>query len=591
MKKLLFYHNKLYIITFVLFFTFLCKSYSVEITSSVNRTKLGVTEQLTYTLTIKSSADIGQPQIVRPDFENFSLLRQSGPSTKQSITITQGVRQQTFERTFTFILLPKSIGSFEIKPAYMIVNGQRYNTDSHTITVVDKPIETPDYFIKAELSKEQAYIDEIIIYRVKLYYLKGIDRIEMLEMPSFSNFISENLIQSRDDINYHTQVYNGVNYNVQDIARLALFPLRSGEYTISPPTARAIIGDGFFRRQQSHVLRDNKPLTIEVLRPPAENRPENFSGSVGNIEIAMNVDNYKENIRIGEAINVKISIFGEGNLRSIRQPDLVNTEWLNIYEPTITEKQDIESDKIYFEKKFSYIMVPIRKGEFSLGPFEYVYFNPASNDYKTVSTKKYNFNVEEGDEEIIEQLTFASDRNQFQEGFHLQESLRFIKSDLSTIKNYNYFIKSKLFNIAISSTILVYLFYLISIKYYLIKSKNSVIIRRKKALKTANKVLKKSLEYLNAKKFNDFALEISKAIYTYTGDKFNLPASGLTTEKIKELLEKQNVPQTLIAEIITLIEKCDLIRFSSSSFSEEKLSDIYEIAIKTIIDVEKYLNN
>ncbi|HOL47396.1 MAG TPA: BatD family protein [bacterium] len=584
--------NKKIFILFICLYSYL---YALDFISEVNRTKLGLSEQLIYTIKIRAGDEIGNAQLVRPDFKGFRLIQQSGPSTMSSISIINGRMTRSYERTYTFVLIPEEIGEFTIQPAYLIIDNQKYQSQSHRITVIKEAVKIEDFFIKAEISKTECFVDEMLIYTIKLFYRRGIDNLELIKVSDFNNFIKENLIQTNNDREITTTEYNGVKYNVQNILKFALFPVKSGEYIIEEPVVRTIIGDGFFRPLSTNILRANEKFKIIVKSLPEQGQPKDFSGSIGKIKISLEVKNYKKEVKVGESIIALVKLYGEGNVKGIKLPVVRNNDWFNLYEPSITEKKEIVGTKITFEKELKYIVVPSKKGEYQLGPFEYIFFNPETKNYERAISKTFSFNVLPGDRDIIAQQIISTTSGtittpfESKESIMVKESLKYIKEDKKRLKNYSYLILSKNFIILESSGLIVFILCSIIKIINRIKEKKFVTIKSRKALKTANKILKGAKKNLVKKDYNKFAYEISTALFKYFGDKFNISNLGLTTETIKDLLKEREVPEELINKIINLCANCDLIRFSQSSLPENKYNEIYEEAEKTIVEVEKYI--
>ena len=70
-----------------------------------------------------------------PRFDGFEVL--SGPNQSSSIQIINGDMKQ--KATYTYILEPKNVGKYEIKPASIMIDGKEFLTKPITISVYPNP--------------------------------------------------------------------------------------------------------------------------------------------------------------------------------------------------------------------------------------------------------------------------------------------------------------------------------------------------------------------------------------------------------------------------------------------------------------------
>src|SRR6056297_2505826 len=108
-------------------------SYAKEI--SVTASGPGVVEngqrfRLTYI--VNAQAD----RFLPPEINNFSVLAGPSTSTSSNVSIINGKVTQSFELKYTYILEPVKEGAFEIQPAGVMVDGEKYASKPVKIEVV-----------------------------------------------------------------------------------------------------------------------------------------------------------------------------------------------------------------------------------------------------------------------------------------------------------------------------------------------------------------------------------------------------------------------------------------------------------------------
>ena len=79
----------------------------------------------------------------------------------------------------------------------------------------------------------------------------------------------------------------------------------------------------------------SKPITINV-EPLPTPKPTHFYGGVGIFKMDVEVDN--KSIKANEAINLKITISGNGNLALLKPFDIAFPPDFEVYDPKITDK-------------------------------------------------------------------------------------------------------------------------------------------------------------------------------------------------------------------------------------------------------------
>jgi len=591
----------------------------VEFTAST-KSNIQVGEQFRAVYTVNRQVN----RFEGPEFEGFNVLSGPNQSTNQSYQFINGKVSQSYQLTFTYYLQATKEGSFTIEPAKIFVGGKTYQSNTLTInavkssanqrpqpqnnqrTAASSPAGTAknDIFIKAIIDKSKPYQGEQVIVTYKIYTTVPISQINISKISSFPGFWSKNLLNDSDPLRQSSEVLNGKEYVVADLRKIALFAQRSGEIRIEPmelecvaqvkvensrnrdPFFDSFFNDPFFNRnfQNVELKVESNPLTIDVNPLPSKGKPFDFSGAVGSFKMSSAID--QTELKTNEPLTLKVIVTGKGNLELIEALPLTFPPDFETYDPKVTNNLSKNSRGISGSRTLEYLIIPRNAGEFQIKPVEFSYFDPARHSYSVLSTPLYNIKVNKGDDEPGG-VTYSGIS---------QKNIEFIGSDIRHIKTGN--IKLQQINSFLISTP-TFLFWLIIpsllfafILFIWLKNKkqsgNIALVRNRKANKVARKNLKKAGEYLEKNSTEDFYEEISRALWGYISNKFNIPLSDLSIESVHQRLANKMISDERISQFTGVLENCEYSRFAPGDKSE-KMQGIYDEALEVISKTEQEL--
>ncbi len=335
-----------------------------------------------------------------PDLSNFDVLM--GPSTSQSssIQIINGKTTQTSSFSYIFILRAKKEGKFTIRPASIKVDGKTYESNSLTIQVVKEQaqqatgnqgqgsqqgsqseeeapagnISKDNLFVRVSVDKTNVSKGEQILSTVKLYIsqnvpLNGFDEVKL---PTYEGFWTKD-IDVPSQVNFTREVYNGKIYQVGILKKTILFPQQTGTIRINPFEITCLVRQrvrqqqGFFddffdnyRVVKAKVVSD--PVAINVKDLP--NPPANFSGAVGNFSISSSLD--KNALKSNEAVTLKLTVNGSGNLTLINAPKIELPQDFEAYEPKTSDNVIASDNGLSGSISFEYLFIPRFAGNFTI---------------------------------------------------------------------------------------------------------------------------------------------------------------------------------------------------------------------------------
>jgi hypothetical protein len=603
----------------VIYILLLCSVASVQAVqtrftmSAPNAVEMGKQFRLSFTLNEK-----GTNLKLPPGIENnFDILM--GPSTSQSTSITSINGQTTQETTFgyTYILRPKQEGTFELRPASIEVGGKIFESNSIKIQVVkaqSQPAQpqagaggteqsqsnpqnielgSDNLFVTVEMSKQNVFKGEQLVATVKLYVnpnipIAGFDEVNL---PTYEGFYTQD-VEVPQQINFTREVYDNKIYQVGVLKKTILFPQQNGRLTIEPfnmsllvqqqVKQRSFFDDFFnsFRTVKTTIT--SKPVTVNVKDLPQA--PPNFLGGVGNFSIASTIS--AQDVTTNDAVTLKVTISGSGNIRLVNTPKLQLPSDFEIYDPKTTDNVSVTGSGVSGTKTIEYLFQPRFEGDYEIPAIPFTFFNPSTGAYETKSTSAYQLGVKKGSGDQTAAVMSSSRKEDVQ---LLGQDIRFIKQGDPElmIKGYTFFGTAPFYLIYAGSTFAFLLLFFI----YRKKAKenaNIALMRNKKANKVAKKRLRSAAAFMKQNNNEAFYESVLKAFEGYLSDKLGIPIADLNRDTAVAGLQKKNVEQAVIDDFVSVVDRCEYARYAPAGGSEAR-SELYNKAETTMGLMEKQI--
>lgn len=133
--------------------------------------------------------------------------------------------------------------------------------------------------------------------------------------------------------------------------------------------------------RSAHVdLAASRSLTIAS--PPAEGRPEGFTGAVGDFTVAL--AQAPTTASVGEPVELHWTIDGTGNFDAIEVPGVPDGEAYDTYPPERSFTPTVRS-RTKGTLAVTQLVVPREPGELALPPLDLSWFDPEAGAYRTAS--------------------------------------------------------------------------------------------------------------------------------------------------------------------------------------------------------------
>lgn len=565
----------------------------VQFEAKVSKTTLGLNERLRIDFVMNMDGD----NFNQPAFEGFRII--AGPSQQVSQSWING--KSSFEKTYSYYLLPEQRGALIIKQATIEYNGQIYKTNPIKINVtaaVEQPKDPNDtqisaddnIYLVADISKTNPYINEPITVVYKLYfsYNIGITNWRELDKPKYNDFWSQNI-----DIKQlvgEEGMFKGEKYRFVVLRKTVLYPQKSGKLVIEPlsldidvqlPTNRRdMFGRVVVTNGNKRVSAGAKTIAVKAL--PEAGKPEDFSGAVGKFDFRVTPS--KTNLKNGESLNLVVSVSGSGNMKLFNLPKPVVPNSLEMYDPVHGEKVNTSLSGMSGKISDSYTIIPQFKGNYPIKPMQFSYFDLASRSYKTITSTEIIINVLDGPtaSDQVATTTPGVSKNTISS----TEQFKYIKrnSNLVSMKKSD-FMGSNLFYG------LLFLPFLILPLLVVFKKKKEAIDsdvfgnRIKMNNRLAKKYLSEAKKHINNKE--PFYVALEKAMHNFLKAKLHIETSEMSKSNIQELLLSRNASPETVIDFINLTENCELARFAQSSSTA--IHQDFDKAVLIISDLEKQI--
>lgn len=554
-----------------------------------------------------------------PDLSNFDVLM--GPSTSQSssIQIINGKTTQSQSFSYIFVLRAKKEGKFTIRPASIKVGGKTYESNSLNIEVVkgqpqqqqsqggqqqgggqqqdDTPtgnISKDNLFVRVAVDKSSVSKGEQILATVKLYISQNVplNGFDDVKLPSYEGFWTKD-IEVPTQINFTREVYNGRIYQVGVLKKTILFPQQVGNIRIDPFEISCLVRqrvrqqqsffDDFFdnyRVVKAKVVSD--PVTINVKDLPGQ--PDGFTGAVGNFSFNGALD--KTEGKTNEAMTLKLTVSGNGNLNLINPPKVELPQDFESYEPKTSDKTIASENGMSGSISFEYLFIPRYAGNFTIPAVKFVFFNPNTRQFETKTTEAFNIHVEKGKDDGKSSVVSS----------YSKEDVKMIGKDIRFIKQNKSVLKQK--GSSFYGTFEFYLIYILSIAGFAVffvlnrkkikENENIVLVKNKRANKVALKRLKEASAFLKNNQQEQFYESVIKALWGYLSDKLSIPVADLNREKAAAALLDKGISQEVVSELMKIIDDCEFARYAPAAFSGT-MTEIYDGAAKVMGIFEKLI--
>jgi hypothetical protein len=564
----------------------------VQFETKVSKTTLGLNERVRVDFAMNIDGD----NFNEPSFDGFRVI--AGPSQQVSQSWING--RSSFEKIYSYYLVPTQKGSLTIRQATIEYNGQVYKTNPVKINVtaaVEQPKDPNDasisadnnLYLIADISKTNPYVNEPITVVYKLYFSNniGISNFRELNKPKYNDFWSQNI--EIKQLVAEEGTFKGERYRYIVLKKAVLYPQKSGKLTIEPlsldidvqlPTNRRdVFGRVVIAEDSKRVSAGAKTITVKAL--PEAGKPADFSGAVGSFDFK--VTPTKTSLKNGESMDLVVSVNGKGNMKLFTLPKPVVPNALEMYDAVHTENVNTSLSGSSGKISDSYTIIPQYKGNYPVKSMQFSYFDLVSGKYKTISSPEIMITILDGP--IANDATAANSESG-KNKISATEQFKYIKLKTNLVASK----KDDFFGSQLFYGLLLFPFLMLPIIVLLRKKKEAIdgdVIgnRIRRNNKLAKKYLSEAKKQISNKE--PFYVALEKAMHNFLKAKLHIETSEMSKDNIKEILLARNANPISVDDFIALTENCEIARYAPSSSAT--IQKDYEKAVSIISDLEKQI--
>ena len=265
-------------------------------------------------------------------------------------------------------------------------------------------------------------------------------------------------------------------------------------------------------------------------------------------------------------------------MKLLKEPVLSLPKDFEKYDAKVTDRTRLSAEGITGSMIYDILIVPRNKGEYTIPPIDFVYFDIASSSYKTLKTQPLTIKVEQGsgNREGVTDYSQRSDTDihEFSKGLTDKENAE------------DTFFASPVYWVAHSIVITLF-----ALLVWLFRKRARALadisgMREKKANKVAAKRLKKADKLMKQGKAGEFYDEVMRALWGFVADKFNMQVEELTRDNITEKLTSRNVDETVINDLIAALDDCEYARYAPGD-PEGNMQRTYDKAFSILTKINK----
>lgn len=558
--------------------------------------------------------------------DDFQLVWGPQKGSSSSIQIINGKRSSSHQTTFTYILIPKSTGTFQLPVATAMLSGDKIASSSVSIQVVSDgasasqssgqggngakssgggqtsstgDISSGDLFLRLSLSRSEVVIGEPITATLKIYQRVNVVGFENAKLPTFNGFWSQETF-APTNIEFKRESLDDKIYNTALLRTYVLIPQQSGTITIdpaelvclvnvrAPQSASSSLFDRFFQDEYQTIRKRVTTLAVKVkVNPLPAGQPASFGGGVGNFGISARLTT--DNLKTHDAASLIITVSGRGNVALLEEPKVNFPPDFEVYDTKTTENTDKSNGGTSGSKSFEYPFIPRSHGDFTIDPVEYSYYDVNAGKYVTLRTEPLHVKVAKGkggDSAPVATVNSGVERKDVKS---LADDIRFIFTGKPGLSGSgSFFVGSAFFWILLALMVLGATAVYLAFRKVAAMRADVAGTKNRRATKMAQKRLKLAGEYLDKNLYTAFYEELHKALIGFVSDKLNMDMSEISKDNIVSALTEGGVSEEQTKAFTDLLDACEFARYSPDGGNEAMRSH-YDAALKVISSIDSGL--
>lgn len=382
MKAIQKINGKLKILSLLLLFIFIqIISLGATLTVDTTKTRVGVPLKIMVNFTNEKKQEY---KII--GIENFQSMNKS---SQQKSSWVNGKSTKSYSDIYT--VLPLNEGDFILS---LEIDGKKVSNDINiNVSKDNKEIENSLVITKNSEYKREYFIGEKIPYFEKIITKISLNNYGYINPPTFKDFTFKDMTPNNQGNPLVKRISDQDGEKLEILVREGILEANSiGEKNIVSGLigySEASANDFFIMNGSEPKYTGGDEISIKVLPLPEEGKPQDFQNIVGDLKGEINWEN-KSTVDVGQTFVLKLRLYGQVNLDSLKKLPVEENEEFNIFQSVIDFSEKINNGKYESSKEFEIAFIPKKAGTLSTPEIKTDYFDVKDRKYKTfiVPSKK-----------------------------------------------------------------------------------------------------------------------------------------------------------------------------------------------------------
>jgi hypothetical protein len=269
-----------------------------------------------------------------------------------------------------------------------------------------------ELYLEIETNKESVYVQEQLLFTVRLYYT-----INGIRNPQFTELEMENsVIQLIGSPNQYEKLIDGERYGVYE-KRYVIFPQRSGPLEVPDILFRGEVTDGssnfvFRNLNTRRVTAFIEGITIDVLERPSAVQSDDFWLPVSNLMLEESWSTDLNSLKVGDSLVRTVTMTADGLDGAVLPPfSPTEIEGLNLYpNPAEIERTFVEGAIVGTRIEVT-SMVPVDSGNIVIPEISIPWWNIETDQIEATVIPATSLVIATITGEIPAEQTVASTEN------------------------------------------------------------------------------------------------------------------------------------------------------------------------------------
>ncbi len=395
------------------------------VAASLHPASFSVDRDTTLTVTVNGSrsADVQLPVVAGVSFQ------ERGKSTQMQIV--NGSLSSSI--SYAYQVEAAHPGTYTLPPISVSVDGSTLTTRPITFEVTPSGRTSPKQggtaapstdlsagetdkvaFLRISELKDTSWAGESIPIRITAYFRQGI-KVSLNTLPVLkgNDFVIPQLDQHprQTEETVNGTVYSALTWESSisavkegrrslsvELDATLLFPHRGNPFPGfgDQDALQDEIFQNFFGGFESkHIKVASQPISIEVKQLPTDHQPHDFSGAIGHFNLLVEAKPTK--VAVGDPITLEMTVAGKGNFDRVETPQFPEDPKWKTYPPAAEFKQGDSPSQ--GKKNFVQTLVVKDDQVTEIPPVSFVYFDPATEKYVTLTSPPIPLSVQRGQAE------------------------------------------------------------------------------------------------------------------------------------------------------------------------------------------------